>query len=466
MQTIIPIERIQKGKQIADTCVHFGFCTAVCPTYVLDGEENDSPRGRIALIKTMLEQGGKPEASTITHVDRCLSCLSCATTCAAGVDYRPLIDTAREYIEKSGARPLSETLTRKALAYVMTSPKVLGGLMKIGKPWAGVTARLPGVLGALGRLSSAPGLHALAERKPSSVTPPINNQLPPIRKIALLDGCAQSVTGKEINDAARRVFNRLNVQVIESDVANECCGALNLHMGYEQKASNQARNLINDWYGKLSRQEIDAIVVTTSGCGSVIRHYSDLFANDPDMLERARHVEDACLDITQFLMQLPMPTLDTLQHEAHHGARVAYHDSCSLKHGQKISTEPRSLLNGLGFSVKDIAENHLCCGSAGTYNILQPAIAERLGQRKADNIAATQPDVIAAGNMGCLLQISLYAPTPIAHVVQLADWALGGPAPRGLESFTPAKAPITRSQEENIWGHETVSDTEVVDSLW
>jgi glycolate oxidase iron-sulfur subunit len=460
----IPIERIQKGKQIADSCVHFGFCTAVCPTYVLDGEENDSPRGRIALIKAMLDQGGKPEPSTIMHIDRCLSCLSCATTCAAGVDYRPLIDTAREYIETSGARPWHDSLTRKTLAYIMTSPGLLCSLLKIGKPFTRITARLPGVLGTLVRLSNAPGMQALAQRAPSPESGPAS-LLTPIRKIALLEGCAQSVIGKEINDAARRLFKRLNVQVVESDVSEGCCGALNLHLGYEQKAARQASALIDDWHKKLSRREIDAIVVTTSGCGSVIRHYRELFVDDPIQLERARQVEEVCLDITQLLMQLPLPAMDNL-HGAHRGARVAYHDSCSLKHGQKITVEPRNILEKVGFSVKDIAENHLCCGSAGTYNILQPDIAQRLGQRKANNVEATQPDVVAAGNMGCLMQISLYTPTPIAHVVQLVDWALGGPAPRGLESFQPATSPTTQSGDTSMWGNEAAVATETTDSLW
>jgi glycolate oxidase iron-sulfur subunit len=465
MQMIIPIAKLEKGKQVAETCVHFGFCTAVCPTYVLDGEENDSPRGRIALIKAMLKGDGKPDRATITHVDRCLSCLSCATTCAAGVDYRTLVDTAREYIEASGARSLSERISRQTLAYVMTSPRILSILLKAGKPLLGVTSRLPGIVGTLARLSEAPGAHALVRRRGMPV-PSLADNAKPIRRVALLDGCAQSVMGKEINDAARRLFARLNVQVVESDAPNQCCGALHLHLGYEKKAAQCASHLVDEWYGKLLRQEIDAIVVTTSGCGSVIRHYRELFADDPVRLEQASWVEKACLDITQFLMELRLPDTDALRSGPHWGARVAYHDSCSLKHGQKVTTEPRSLLARVGFTVKDIAESHLCCGSAGTYNILQPAIAERLGQRKADNIAATQPDVVAAGNMGCLMQVSLYSATPIAHVVQLVDWALGGPAPQRLESFTPSDVTRTSSSDAAMWGQEAATTADATDSLW
>lgn len=461
MQSIIHIEKLEKGRQIADTCVHFGFCTAVCPTYVLDGEENDSPRGRIALIKEMLTRGGKPDPMTIKHVDRCLSCLSCATTCAAGVDYRSLVDTAREYIESSGVRPISERAMRKALAYVMTSPRLLRWSMRIARPLNGVVGRLPGAMGALGRLSSARGLDALAERglKEKSVNLP--EPASPIRSVSLLDGCAQSVIGREINDSARRLLRRLNVRVVDSGVGGACCGALNLHLGYERKAAQQAAVLVDRWNDLLESKEIDAIIITTSGCGSVIRHYRELFKNDPIRLERAIRVESASLDITQFLAQFDLPTSND-----HLGARIAYHDSCSLKHGQKITSEPRTILKKSGFTVIDIAESHLCCGSAGTYNILQPEIAQRLGQRKADNIKSSKPDVIAAGNVGCLMQISLFTETPITHVVQLADWATGGPAPRGLELFKPVEKTLSANPDAAIWSAEPTASPENADLLW
>ncbi|HWK61055.1 MAG TPA: heterodisulfide reductase-related iron-sulfur binding cluster [Eoetvoesiella sp.] len=463
MATIIHSEKLQEGRQIAETCVHFGFCTSVCPTYVLDGEENDSPRGRIALIKEMLDSGGQPKPTTVKHLDRCLSCLSCVTTCAVSVDYRKLIDTARDYIESSGARSRPERMLRKALAYILTSPRLLRWSLRLAKPIHGPAGGLPGPAGALARLSGARGLNALARRGkgetpslPEAATPS-----PPVKKVALLDGCAQSVLGEEINDATRRLLARLGVQVVDSGLGSACCGALSLHLGDTAKATSQAEILIEQWDSLLSSKQIDAIVVTTSGCGSVISHYRDLFANDPLRLERATRVERACLDITQLLTQIPLPVSDR-----HLGARVAYHDSCSLKHGQKITAQPRAILKKAGFAVMDIAEAHLCCGSAGTYNILQPEIAQRLGKRKTDNIRATNPDVVAAGNMGCLIQISLYAETPIAHVVQLIDWATGGPAPRGLESFQPVEKPVPPPSEEAYPTAEPVSESETTDLLW
>ncbi|MBV6306942.1 glycolate oxidase subunit GlcF [Candidimonas humi] len=429
MQTIIPTERLDQGRKVADTCVHFGFCTSVCPTYVLDHEENDSPRGRIALIKDMLARGGKPTAATVMHVDRCLSCLSCVTTCAASVDYRTLVDTAREYIEQSGVRPFHERVKRKALSYVMTHPRLLGVAIRASRVTGGVGARLPGILGTLARLSGARAIGAFAVRGQDLAAPAGSRKT---GKVALLDGCVQSVMGGEINAAARRLLGRMGIEVVDNGLAGRCCGALDLHLGHRDTAQRHAAKLVDAWHALLEKGEIEAVLVTTSGCGSVIRHYRELFQDDPLRRERAARVEAACVDITQFLNT----RVQELQF-ARLSARVAYHDSCSLKHGQKITREPREVLEHAGFVVADIAENHLCCGSAGTYNILQPEIAERLGQRKAGNIEATRPDVIAAGNMGCLVQISMYTDIPVAHTVQLLDWAAGGPPPRGMETFTP-----------------------------
>jgi glycolate oxidase iron-sulfur subunit len=460
MQTIIPTERLDQGRKAADTCVHFGFCTAVCPTYVLDHEENDSPRGRIALIKDMLSEGGKPPTATIEHVDRCLSCLSCTTTCAAGVDYRTLIDTAREYIEQSGVRPLGERLKRKALSYVMTHPRLLSVATRAAHAAGGAGVHLPGILGVLSRLSNARAMGAFAARDPSpdGIAPAAPQKC---GKVALLDGCVQSALGREINDAARRLLDRMGIEIVDGGLAGRCCGALDLHLGHRDAAQRRAARLVDTWHSQLEQSEIEAILVTTSGCGSVIRHYSELFQDDPLRRERAARVEAACLDIMQFLdaraHNLPLTPIP---------ARIAYHDSCSLKHGQKITREPRTMLGRAGFEVSDIAENHMCCGSAGTYNILQPEIAARLGRRKAGNIEATKPDLIAAGNMGCLVQISMYTDIPVAHTVQLLDWAAGGPPPRGMESFTPAARPADEPAEIPTRHGDEAAVPETSDLLW
>ncbi|MGO3125467.1 MAG: heterodisulfide reductase-related iron-sulfur binding cluster [Advenella sp.] len=341
----------------------------------------------------------------------------------------------------------------------MTTPWLLRGLVRVAQPLNGVVGRLPGFIGALGRLSSAAGIKALAKRPPSE--PAVPSVLAnPIRKVAILDGCAQSAIGQEINDSTRRLLGRLNVQVVPLNTKRPCCGALNLHLGYESKAVQQASVLVDGWSKLLACNEIDSIIVTTSGCGSVIRHYRELFKQDPIRQERAIRVENACVDITQFLTEFTLPISNR-----HLGARVAYHDSCSLRHGQKITSEPRTILESAGFKILNIAEGHLCCGSAGTYNILQPDIAHRLGQRKADNIKVTNADVIAAGNIGCLMQISLFLQTPIAHVVQLIDWATGGPAPRGMELFNPVEQ-VAGAPEALIWSDETAPLSENTDSLW
>ncbi|HEY0295419.1 MAG TPA: glycolate oxidase subunit GlcF [Bordetella sp.] len=429
----IPISRLDQGMKVADACVHYGFCTAVCPTYVLDGEENESPRGRIGLIKTMLASGKRPDPATVTHIDRCLSCLSCASTCAAGVEYRTLIDTAREYVEQSGVRPWPERLWRAGLSRMLTSPRLLRVMLRLGRPAGKATARLPGRFGALGRMAKAPGLDAVAHR-PAALAQ--IDQPTATRTVALLEGCVQSALGPEINQAARRIFARLGIGVADAPgaLAGACCGALDLHMGQRERARRQAARWVMHWSELMAQGVIDRIVVTTSGCGSVIKHYPELFDDDDDLARRARQVAQACVDASEFLADADLPRQD-----AHLGARVAYHDSCSLKHGQNVTRQPRAVLRRLGFKVLDVPESHLCCGSAGTYNLLQPAIADRLGARKAANIAGLGADVMAAANLGCIVQISRFLGTPVAHWIQLVDWAGGGPAPLGLAGHVPLR---------------------------
>lgn len=433
MHAPIPITRLDQARAAAGECVHFGFCTAVCPTYILDGEENDSPRGRFVLIKEMLASKAPPRRATVVHLDRCLSCLSCETSCGAGVNYRVLIDIAREYVESSRVRSLPDRLFRSGVAALLTSPRMLRGLRILGKPLSGLVCALPGRLGALGRLANAPGLAAFSPRGAPVLPAPCSREAPSpqLRSVALLEGCAQSVLGAEINCAARRVLARAGVRVVESR-GNFCCGAMKLHLGFRDQAIKQAARCVRHWGEMLAAGAIDAIAVTTSGCGSVIRHYDELFADDAELGQAAASVARAARDISVILAELPLPLANT-----NGGALVAYHDACSMKHGQRITREPRALLRKMGYVVADIAEGHICCGSAGTYNILQPEMSARLGQRKAANIEAIAPDVIAAGNLGCLIQISRFAEYPVAHTVQLVDWASGGPAPRGLEGFVP-----------------------------
>ena len=428
MSKTIAVHRLDAARAAADSCVHFGFCTAVCPTYVLDGEELDSPRGRIALAREVLSGTAAPSPAAVRHLDRCLSCLSCETTCAAGVSYRDVIDGAREAIEQSGVRPLPQRLLRSALARVLTTPALLRPALAAGRLLRGAAGRLGGPLGALASLSAAPGLVALARRDEPDPEPPANAT----RRVALLDGCAQSVLGAEINASARRLLARGGVAVVPVPGV-QCCGALELHMGRREAAVKHMEQAVRSWSAALEAGRIDAIVSTTSGCGSVIKRYEELLSDRPELSARVKRVVDAVTDVTQIAAGLPLAASGAAQ-----GLAVSYHDACSLKHGLKLERPPRRALGKLGLDVRDIAESHLCCGSAGTYNILEPAIANRLGQRKAAHASAGQPDVIAAGNMGCLVQMSRFTSVPVAHTVQLLDWATGGPPPHGLEHFRPA----------------------------
>lgn len=412
--------------------MHFGFCTAVCPTYVLDGEELDSPRGRIALAREMLESQRVPSETAVKHLDRCLSCLSCETTCAAGVSYHDIIDGAREYIETSRVRPLPQRLFRATLARVLTTPRLLRGALWAGRLMGARLRGLKGPLGALAALNDAPALRTLKGR---DLSPPAPVQAP-IHRVTLLDGCAQSVLGSEINAAARRLLVRAGVSVETVDGV-QCCGALELHMGRRQAAVQHMAQTVRAWGAALESGRIDKIISTTSGCGSVIKRYEELLSDQPELSAHVRRVAEATVDITEFAQ-----SLNLTPNGATDGLTVSYHDSCSLKHGLKIVRPPRRAMSDLGIQVRDIAEAHLCCGSAGTYNILEPEISERLGRRKAAHASAGEPDVIAAGNMGCLVQMSRFTSVPVAHTVQLLDWATGGPAPSGLEHFVPRPAII------------------------
>jgi len=430
MPKTIAIHRQDQVRAAADACVHFGFCTAVCPTYVLDGEELDSPRGRIALAREMLGSDAPPSETAVRHLDRCLSCLSCESTCAAGVSYRDIIDGARERIEQSRVRPLPQRMLRSAVARVLTSPALLRSGLAAARLLRGGALRLPGPLGAMAALSAAPALAALAPRPKA----PPARRAAAVRRVALLDGCAQSVLGAEINAAAERLLARAGVAV-EPVAGVRCCGALELHMGRRRSAVRHMEQTVSRWAAALEDGRIDAIVTTTSGCASVIKRYDALLSDRPGLAARIRRVVDAVRDITEIAQELALAPTGAAQ-----GLAASYHDACSLKHGLKLAQAPRRAMAALGIDVREIGESHLCCGSAGTYNIFEPALAQRLGQRKAAHAAAGRPDVIAAGNMGCLVQISRFTPVPVAHTVQLLDWATGGPAPRGLENFQPRAA--------------------------
>lgn len=416
---------IQASNDILRKCVHCGFCTATCPTYVLLGDERDSPRGRIYLIKQMLEGGGAATEETVRHVDRCLSCLSCMTTCPSSVNYMHLVDHARAHIEQSYTRPLAERLLRGVLAVVLPNPTLFRLALRLARLARPFRALLPGRLRAM--VALAPG--RLAPPSPGDtpqVFPAAGDKAPKLR-VALLTGCAQRVLDPEINAATIRLLTRHGAEVVVAQGAG-CCGALTHHMGREQDALDRARANIAAWHLEYEGAGLDAVVINASGCGTTVKDYGFMLRDDPAWADRAGTIAALAADITEVLARLDLQPTGAAK-----GLRVAYHSACSLQHGQKITALPKQLLAKAGFAVQDVPEGNLCCGSAGTYNLMQPALAAQLRDRKVANIDGVGAAVVAAGNIGCLVQIGSAAKTPVLHTVQLLDWATGGPKPAGLD---------------------------------
>jgi glycolate oxidase iron-sulfur subunit len=421
---------IAEADKILRACVHCGFCTATCPTYVLLGDELDSPRGRIYLIKEMLEKDKPPTAEVVKHIDRCLSCLACMTTCPSGVNYMHLVDQARVRIEHEYTRPLGERGLRAVLAWVLPRPKLFRASMvlaRLGRPLAALLPA-PKAGSATPTLSSRlKAMLALAPRGLPASGPAGGSVFPALGprrgRVALLQGCAQQVLAPRINQAAIRLLTRHGIEVVLVK-DEQCCGALTHHLGRDGDALGRARANIAAWLDEDKRGGLDAIVVTTSGCGTVIKDYGFMLREDREFAEPAAKISALAKDISEYVGSLDLPAP-----QRRSDLVVAYHSACSLQHGQKITQAPKELLSKNGFVVKDVPESHLCCGSAGTYNILQPELAGRLRDRKVANIASIKPDVIAAGNIGCMVQIAGATSVPVVHTIELLDWATGGPRP-------------------------------------
>uniref|UniRef100_A0A8J4HBW0 Glycolate oxidase iron-sulfur subunit n=1 Tax=Acidicaldus sp. TaxID=1872105 RepID=A0A8J4HBW0_9PROT len=418
---------IKVSNQVLRTCVHCGFCTATCPTFVLLGDELDSPRGRIYLIKDMLESGRAASEEVVLHVDRCLSCLSCMTTCPSGVHYMHLVDHARTYIENTYRRPWHERALRALLAQVLPRPKLFR-LALIGARFARPLRGLVPRRGMFGKRLAAMLAMAPVKLPPSAIERPARHPAigPRRQRVALLTGCAQQVLDPAINQATIRLLTRLGVEVVVAEGAG-CCGALTHHMGHHAAAMAAARANIAAWSRELEGEGLDAVIINASGCGTTVKDYGFMFRAEPEPWRgRAAQIGERALDISEFLTRL-----DYRPSRPPPGIKIAYHAACSLQHGQKITEAPKALLRTAGFVVVEPREGHLCCGSAGTYNLLQPEIATRLQARKLANIAATGAELIAAGNIGCLTQLAA-GELPVAHTVQLLDWMAGGPAPPGI----------------------------------
>ncbi|AHD01875.1 glycolate oxidase subunit GlcF [Leisingera methylohalidivorans] len=426
MQTTFTDAQLQdpgtrRANEILRSCVHCGFCTATCPTYQVLGDELDSPRGRIYLIKDMLENERVPDAKTVKHIDRCLSCLACMTTCPSGVHYMHLVDHARAYIEKHYDRPWSDRALRWLLARILPYP----GRFRLALLAAKLARPLRGLI-------PDARLRAMLDMAPETIPPVSRNDDPqsfaPLaprkKRVALMTGCAQKALNTDINDATIRLLTRLGCEVVVAKGAG-CCGALTHHMGREEESHATAAKNIRAWTAEMDGQGLDAIVINTSGCGTTVKDYGHMFRNDALAADAAR-VSERTMDISELLMQLELPE------GADNGLTVAYHAACSLQHGQQIKSHPKTLLKRAGFTVVEPADSHLCCGSAGTYNLMQPEISAELKARKVKTLEARQPDLIAAGNIGCMMQIGSGTELPIVHTVELLDWATGGPQPPAL----------------------------------
>ncbi|TMV11300.1 glycolate oxidase subunit GlcF [Arenibacterium halophilum] len=413
----------ERANEILRACVHCGFCTATCPTYQVLGDELDSPRGRIYLIKDMLENERVPDEKTVKHIDRCLSCLACMTTCPSGVHYMHLVDHARAYIEKNYRRPFTDRALRWVLAGILPYPtrfRLALLAARLARPFRGL---LPD-----------PRLRAMLDMAPRHI-PPVSRHddpqsfapnAPRRMRVALMTGCAQKALNTDINDATIRLLTRLGAEVVVARGAG-CCGALTHHMGREDESHASAARNIRAWCHEIDGAGLDAIVINTSGCGTTVKDYGHMFRTDPLAADAAR-VSDRAKDISEVLVTL-MADAPVVTHAP---LRVAYHAACSLQHGQKIKDHPKALLKAAGFEVVEPADSHLCCGSAGTYNLMQPEISGQLKARKVQTLEARKPDVIAAGNIGCMMQIGSGTGVPVVHTVELLDWATGGPRPRAL----------------------------------
>ena len=415
---------IARANEILRACVHCGFCTATCPTYQVLGDELDSPRGRIYLIKDMLENDRPADAKTVKHIDRCLSCLACMTTCPSGVHYMHLVDHARAHIEKTYRRPPMDRFLRWTLARILPYPMRFRAalvLAKLGRPFA--------------RLMPDARLRAMLEMAPKRIPPVSRNDDPQVfpaigdtkMRVALMTGCAQRALNTDINDATIRLLRRLGCEVVIAR-GTGCCGALVHHMGQEAESHAAAARNIHAWMAEADGAGLDAIVINTSGCGTTVKDYGHMFRNEALARDAAR-VSELAVDVSELLVRLGLPA------GAPRGLRVAYHAACSLQHGQQVKTAPKDLLRTAGFDVVEPRDSHLCCGSAGTYNLMQPAISQELKARKLATLEEKSPDVIAAGNIGCMMQIGTGTEIPVVHTVELLDWATGGPQPRGIRGI-------------------------------
>ena len=420
----------KSSEKIFRKCVHCGFCNATCPTYQLLGDELDGPRGRIYLIKDMLENNKPANEKIVKHIDRCLSCYSCMTTCPSGVNYMHLIDHGRKHIEKTYKRPFNDRLIRGFLSIALSKSinfKIISILTQLVKPFSFF---FPKKLREM--ISLMPG------KFPKKTLPKMKvyrsqKKKKPVARVALLTGCVQKVISPQINEATIRLLNRHDIEVVvPKDI--DCCGSLNHHLGKSDLANQSFKKNISIWYDEYLKNGLDAIISNTSGCGTTLKDYGFIFRSNENFKKKAKKISELTKDISEYLDE--NIKLNFIQNKANTKKyRIAYHSACSMQHGQKIHDVPINLIKKTGNNVFDIPDGHLCCGSAGTYNLLQSDIAKKLLENKISNIGKTNPQFIATGNIGCITQIANGTKIPILHTVEIIDWYTGGPKPEVLKKL-------------------------------
>ena len=420
----------KSSEKIFRKCVHCGFCNATCPTYQLLGDELDGPRGRIYLIKDMLENNKPANAKIVKHIDRCLSCYSCMTTCPSGVNYMHLIDHGRSHIEKTYTRPFSERFTRDILSRILsksTNFRFIAILTQFIKPFIFL---FPKRIREMIRLM--PGKFPKKTLPKMKVYPPVNKKKP-VARVALLTGCVQKVISPQINEATIRLLNRHGIEVVVSKGV-DCCGSINHHLGKNDSANQIFKKNISIWYDEYLNNGLDAIISNTSGCGTTLKDYGFIFRSDDNFRKKAKKISELTKDITEYLNDKVKLNF-TVKSANEKKYKIAYHSACSMQHGQKIHKEPINLIKKTGNEVFEIYDGHICCGSAGTYNLLQSDIANKLLKNKIANIEKIKPQFISTGNIGCIVQIAKGTKIPILHTVELIDWYTGGPKPQVLRSL-------------------------------
>jgi len=420
----------KSSEKILRKCVHCGFCNATCPTYQLLGDELDGPRGRIYLIKDMLENNKPANDKIVKHIDRCLSCYSCMTTCPSGVNYMHLIDHGRSHIEKTYKRPFSERLIRDFLSSTLSKSfnfRVISILTQFIKPFRFLFPK---------KIKEMVNLMPIKFPKrtlPKLQIYPAKNKKKPLARVALLTGCVQKVLSPQINEATIRLLNRHGIEVIVSK-GIECCGSLNHHLGKSKIAKETFKKNISIWYEEYLNRGLDAIISNTSGCGTTLKDYGFMFRADENFKKKAKKVSELTKDISEYLDEkVKLSFVKKSFNEKKY--KIAYHSACSMQHGQKIHNQPLNLIKKTGNDVFEIPDGHICCGSAGTYNLLQNDIAKRLLKNKIENIEKIKPQFISTGNIGCITQIAHGTKIPILHTVEIIDWYTGGPKPEALKSL-------------------------------